>query len=121
MTRRYYDDFRSYLDDLQQQGRLYRWNRAVNKDTELMPLMRLQYRGIDDDKRQAFLFENVRDGDGKRFDLRVATGVYGSSRNVTALGLGCSDPRDIYEKWRDALAHMHDPTTVNRAPVQDLV
>jgi UbiD family decarboxylase len=121
MTRTYYEDFRSYLDDLQQRGKLYRWNRAVNKDTELMPLMRLQYRGIDDDKRQAFLFENVRDGAGKRFDLRVATGVYGSSRNVTALGLGCAEPGDIYEKWRDALGHMHEPNMVARAPVQDEV
>jgi UbiD family decarboxylase len=121
MSHGYYEDFRSYLDALQERGKLYRWQRPVNKDTELMPLMRLQYRGIDDNRRQAFLFENVRDGSGRQFDIKVATGVYGSSRDATALGLGCDDPHDIYEKWREALAHMHEPRIVSSAPVQEEV
>src|SRR4029453_7079379 len=121
MAQPYYDDFRAYLDDVQRRGRLYCWRRAVNKDTELMPLMRLQYRGIDDNKRQVFLFDNVRDGNGKQFDLRVATGMYGSSRDVTSLGLGCEDPADIYEKWRHALDHMYEPAMVQSAPVQEEV
>ena len=121
MPRSYYGDFRDYLDELKTRGKLYRWRRPVNKDTELMPLMRLQYRGIDDNKRQVFLFDNVRDGTGKQFDLRVATGMYGSSRDVTALGLGCEDARDIYENWRHALAHMYEPKLINRAPVQEEV
>ncbi|MBI2231566.1 MAG: UbiD family decarboxylase [Deltaproteobacteria bacterium] len=121
MPQDYYSDFRAYLGELEKRGRLHRWRRPVNKDTELMPLMRLQYRGIEDGKRRAFLYENVRDGKGKQFDIRVATGVYGSSRDVTALGLGCDDPRDIYEKWRDALSHMHEPRVVSSAPVQEEV
>ncbi len=121
MSHDYYSDFRAYLDELEKRGRLHRWRRPVNKDTELMPLMRLQYRGIEDGKRRAFLYENVRDGKGKQFDIRVATGVYGSSRDVTALALGCDDPRDIYEKWRDALAHLHEPRIVSSAPVQEEV
>ena len=55
----YFSDFREYLSELEKSGKLHRWTRAINKDSELMPLMRLQYRGIADDKRQAFLFENV--------------------------------------------------------------
>ena len=121
MSKAYYSDFRSYVSELEKRGKLYRWQRAVNKDTELMPLMRLQYRGIDDNKRRAFLYENVRDGSGRKFDIRVATRVYGSSRDITALGLGCEDPKDIYEKWRHALAHMHEPRIVNDAPVQEEV
>jgi 4-hydroxy-3-polyprenylbenzoate decarboxylase len=119
MTRPYYEDFRAYLGDVERRGRLHTWRRAINKDTELMPLMRLQYRGIDDNRRQVFLFENVRDGSAKPFDLRVATGMYGSSRDVTALGLGCENPADIYEKWRDALANMHEPTIIKSAPVHE--
>src|SRR6266545_1123837 len=121
MSRSYYGDFRDYLDDLQTRGKLYRWRRPVNKDSELMPLMRLQYRGIDDQKRQAFLFENVRDGSGRQFDIQVATGMYGSSRTVAALGLGCEDAGDIYENWRHALAHMYEPKIIARAPVQEEV
>ena len=89
MPQDYYSDFRAYLSELEKRGRLHRWRRPVNKDTELMPLMRLQYRGIADEKRRAFLYENVSDGQGKQFDIRVATGVYGSSREITAAGLGC--------------------------------
>ena len=48
MSKEYFTDFRDYLDQLEKRGKLHRWTRAVNKDTELMPLMRLQYRGIAD-------------------------------------------------------------------------
>jgi len=117
----YFSDFRSYLETLEKHGKLYRWQRAVNKDTELMPLMRLQYRGIADDKRQALLFENVRDGKDKRFDIRVITGMYGSSREIIGLGMNCRDPQGIYEKWRYARAHMYDPRIIASSPVQDEV
>ena len=104
MPQAYYEDFRAYLGELQNHGKLHRWNRPINKDTELMPLMRLQYRGVADENRQCFLYENVVDSRGRRYDLRVATGMYGSSREIAALGLGCAKPAEIYEKWRQALA-----------------
>ncbi len=121
MSPNYFTDFRSYIDELESRGKLYRWQHSVNKDTELMPLMRLQYRGIADDKRRAFLFENVRDGNATRYNIRVATGVYGSSRDIIGLGMGCQQPQDIYEKWRRALSHMHEPRIVSSAPVQEEV
>ena len=89
MAQPYFSDFRSYLEELERRGKLHRWTRPVNKDTELMPLMRLQYRGIPDDQRQAFLFDNVVDSRGRQHKIRVATGMYGSSREIAALGLGC--------------------------------
>lgn len=100
----YFTDFRAFLDDLERRGKLYRWRQRVNKDTELMPLMRLQYRGLPDDKRQVLLFEKVCDGNGRQFSVRVATGMYGSSRQILGLGMGCEDPGAIYEKWHRALA-----------------
>ena len=121
MPQGYYEDFRAYLDDLENRGKLRRWHRPINKDTELMPLMRLQYRGLADENRQCFLYENVVDSRGHRYDLRVATGMYGSSREIAALGLGCSEPSSIYEKWRQALAKPHPTRTVTAAPVQDIV
>jgi len=121
MATGYYSDFREYLGALERRGKLHRWTRPVNKDTELMPLMRLQYRGIPDDKRQTFLFENVTDSRGRRHDVRVATGMYGSSREIAALGLGCEEPAEIFEKWRDALAKPFEPRRVNSAPVQDVL
>ena len=121
MSGNYFSDFRSYIEELEKRGKLYRWKRAVNKDTELMPLMRLQYRGIADDRRKAFLFENVFDSRGKKHRIKVATGMYGSSRTIASLGLGCDEPLEIYEKWRQGLAKPIDPTTVAHAPVQEEV
>ena len=121
MTDRYYADFRSYIEELNRHGKLYRWKRPINKDTELMPLMRLQYRGMPDEKRQAFLFENVFDSRGKKHEIKVATGMYGSSRDIAALGLGCAEPLAMQEKWRQALAQPIEPQVVNSSPVQDVV
>jgi len=86
-----------------------------------MPLMRLQYRGLSDEARQAFLYENVTDATGRRYDMKVVTGMYGSSRKVLALGMGCKEPEEIYEKWRFALAHLIEPVIVERGSVQEEV
>jgi 4-hydroxy-3-polyprenylbenzoate decarboxylase len=121
MRQEYYEDFRAYLDALERRDKLHRWSRRINKDTELMPLMRLQYRGIPDEQRRALLFENIIDSRGRRHDIRVVTGMYGSSRAIAALGLGCDEPLAIYEKWRNALAAPLKPRRVPRAPVQEIV
>src|SRR5207247_10784868 len=47
--------------------------------------------------------------------------MYGSSREIAALGLGCCEPLEIYEKWRQALAKPIEPQLINRAPVQEVV
>ncbi len=88
MGKAYYADLRAFLDDLEGRGKLYRWQRKVNKDTELMPLMRLQYRGLSDEARRAFLYENVTDSKGRSYDIKVLIGAYGSSRQIMALGMG---------------------------------
>lgn len=85
----YSADLREFIQDLERRGKLYRWQGEVNKDTELTPLMRLQYRGIADESRQAFLFENVNDAQGRRYDMGVITGVYGASRSILSQGMGC--------------------------------
>jgi len=116
-----YADLREFIEALQRRGMLYRWSRPVNKDSELMPLMRLQYRGRADAERQAFLYENVTGGKGQRYGMRVLTGVYGASRRIVALGMGCEDPGEIYEKWRHAVAHPIEPVVVKSGPVQEEV
>jgi 4-hydroxy-3-polyprenylbenzoate decarboxylase len=84
-----------------------------------MPLMRLQYRGLADEKRKAFLFENVCDSRGRKHSIKVATGMYGSSRAIASYGLGCEEPLEIYEKWRDALAKPLDPATVGTSAIHE--
>jgi UbiD family decarboxylase len=55
----YYKDVREYLKALEEHGKLVRVTRAINKDTEMHPLVRLQYRGLPEEERRAFLFERV--------------------------------------------------------------
>jgi 4-hydroxy-3-polyprenylbenzoate decarboxylase len=71
--------------------------------------------------RQAFLYENVTDGEERRYDIRVLTGMYGASREILALGMGCREPREIYEKWRYACEHLKEPAGVSNGPVHDQV
>src|SRR3990172_6125561 len=117
----YYADLRAFIQELEKHGKLYRWRRPVNKDSELMPLMRLQYRALSDESRQAFLYENVTDAKGGRYEMKVVTGVYGASRKILALGMGCEEPEEIYEKWRHALAHLTEPVMVDRGVAQEVV
>jgi 4-hydroxy-3-polyprenylbenzoate decarboxylase len=121
MSDKYYNDLREFIAVLDQRGLLYRWRRTVDKDSELMPLMRLQYRGRSDAERQAFLYENVTDARGGKYDVSVLTGVYGASRPIVGLGMGCADPADIYERWRRAVEKPIEPVIVEHGPVHEVV
>jgi 3-polyprenyl-4-hydroxybenzoate decarboxylase len=57
----YWSSLGAYLQGLEGAGKLIRVSRPVNKDTELHPLVRLQFRGLPESQRKAFLFENVVD------------------------------------------------------------
>jgi UbiD family decarboxylase len=83
-------DFQEHLADLETRGLLTRIDHPVNKDTELHPLVRLQFiGGIPEAERRAFLFTNVVDGAGKRYDMPVVVGALAASAEIYALGMGC--------------------------------
>lgn len=72
---RSYRDLREYLEVLEQAGKLRRIKKPINKDTELMPLVRWQFRGLPPEDRTGFLFENVVDGQGRTFKGSLAVAV----------------------------------------------
>ena len=76
---------------------------------------------IQDVDRQAFLYENVIDGQGRRYGIKVLTGVYAASRKIVGLGMGCKDPGEIYERWRRAVDKPIDPVLVESGPVHEEV
>src|SRR2546428_793061 len=121
MSEKYYDDLRDFLEVLQKHGLLYRWNRSVNKDSELMPLIRLQYRGRSDAERQAFLYENVTDGQKRRYDIKLLTEIYRASRRIVKLNMNYENPKDIYERWRHAVARPIEPVIVASGPAHEQV
>ena len=56
-----YRNLREYLAALDARGLLRTVDEPICKDTELVPLVRLQFRGLPESERRAFWFRNVRD------------------------------------------------------------
>ena len=42
----YYKDIRQYIDILEKNDKLFRIKSEINKDTELQPLVRWEFRGL---------------------------------------------------------------------------
>src|ERR1700712_4191643 len=82
-------DLQTHLAELESKGLLVRVDEPINKDTELHPLVRCQFvGGLPEDQRKAFLFTNVVDSKGKRYDMRVVVGALAASPAIYSLGLG---------------------------------
>ena len=108
-----------YVRGLEAAGKLVRVSVPVNKDTELHPLVRLQFRGLAEKDRKAFLFENVVDSQGRSYEIPVLLGAMAGSADIYALGMGCSI-EEIPGKWADALAHPLACQLTDRAPCQEI-
>ncbi len=114
-------DFQSHLATLEAQGLLVRVDRSINKDTELHPLVRWQFHGgLAEDQRRAFLFTNVIDSSGRRYDIPVAVGALAASPRIYALGMGRA-VEEIEAAWVRAIANPIPPLLVDAAPCQAVV
>jgi UbiD family decarboxylase len=114
-------DFQEHLARLEAAGLLLRIARAINKDTELHPLVRWQFQGgLREDERRAFLFTNVIDGEGHRYDVPVAIGALAASARIYAVGMG-RPVEEIGDAWMHAIANPIPPTRVTDAPCQEVV
>lgn len=117
---KYYKDVREHLNALDERGKLVRVKKQINKDTQLMPLVRWQFRGLQEHQRKAFLFENVIDVRGKRYDMPVAVGTLAASTEIYGIGLNCA-PDQIHERWTQAQMHPIEPVQINSGPAQEIV
>src|ERR1700742_2640231 len=82
-------DFQEHLARLEARGLLTRIDRPLNKDTELHPLAPWQFQGgLPEEERRAFLFTNVVDGAGRRYDMPVAVGALAANAEIYAAGMG---------------------------------
>ena len=99
---RAYPDLHDHIAALEKAGQLIRVDRAINKDTEMHPLVRWQFRGgIAEKDRKAFLFTNVVDSKGKRYDIPVIVGGLAANREIYRIGLGCEFD-EIEQNWARA-------------------
>src|ERR1700740_3579147 len=114
-------DFQDHLADLEANGLLVRIDRPINKDTELHPLVRWQFLGgIPEDERRAFLFTNVVDSRGRRYDIPVAVGALAASAKIYALGMGRA-VNEIGAAWTRAIANPIPPVVVGSPRCQEVV
>ncbi|MDZ4245958.1 MAG: UbiD family decarboxylase [Dehalococcoidia bacterium] len=114
----YYKDMREYVKVLEEKGKLVRIKRTINKDTELHPLVRWQFRGLPEEERMAFYFENVVDVKGRKFDIPVLVACHAASRQVYAIGMMC-EPGEIMEKWAQAELHAIPPKRVETGSIYE--
>ena len=116
-----YSDLQEHLDALDAAGLLLTVDEPVNKDTEMVPLVRWQFRGgLDEDERRAFLFRNVTDSLDRRYDIPVVIGALAANRAIYGVGMR-AEIGEIQAKWDNAIARPIPPRRVNAAPCQEVV
>src|SRR5205823_13334043 len=102
-----YADLRQYLAALEERGKLKRVKKAVDKDWELAAVCRQLFKKIPPEKRPALLFENV-----NGFNIPVAAGALGASKEIYAIGLETDSAEGINRKREHALEHPISPRMV---------
>src|SRR5712671_4192327 len=117
---RSYPDLHDHIRTLEEAGQLIRVERAINKDTEMHPLVRWQFRGgIAERDRKAFLFTHVTDSKGRKYEIPVVVGALAANREIYRLGMNCALDK-INETWTRAIAKPIAPNVVTEAPCQQV-
>lgn len=117
-----YRDLREYIAYLQEHDLLQVIDERISKDTELVPLVRLQFRGLAESRRKAFWFRNVTDARGRAYEGSVIIGALGSSRAIYGAALGV-DAEGIAAKWASVQGNPIAPRQVApaAAPVKEII
>ena len=114
-------DLQDHLQRLEERGLLQRIEREIDKDSELHPLARWQFQGgIPTEDRKAFLFNNVTDANGAKYEMPVVVGALAANPEIYAAGLGVS-VAEIGDVWVHAMNNPISPETVSDAPCQEVV
>jgi 4-hydroxy-3-polyprenylbenzoate decarboxylase len=122
MLDRSYADLHEHLDRLTRAGLLHRIDAPVNKDTEMHPLVRWQFRGgIAEKDRKAFLFTNIVDSKGRRYDIPVVVGAFATNPEVYRIGMNVATLDAIGPAWERAIANPIAPRVVETAPCHDII
>ena len=116
----YYKDLREYIEVLEKKELLWRIRRPIKKETELMPLVRWQFRGLPESERRAFLFENVTDAKGRKYGIPVLVAALAGSAQIYATGFMCQ-PDEIGKRWEQAQRQPIPPGLVTDGTVHEQV
>src|SRR4030081_3286524 len=115
----YWPSLGKYVEGLDKAGKLVRVTTPINKDTELHPLVPKKFPRESRSQSQAFLFENLVDSHGHKFDIPVLVGGLAASAEIYALGMQCR-LEDIELVWKRAIEKQIPPVLVNTGPCQEV-
>jgi len=116
-----YPDLQDHIRALEDAGLLLTIDAPINKDTEMHPLVRWQFRGgIPESERKAFLFTNITDSRGRSYDTPVVIGALAANATIYSIGMGV-DLEDIGKTWSRAIANPIPPRTVPAGTCQEVV
>ena len=118
---RAYPDLHDHLESLRAKGLLVTIDEKIDKDAELHPLVRWQFvGGLPEAERKAFLFTNIVDGRGRKYEIPVVVGAIAANRAIYSVGMG-APVEAIEAKWERAIANPVEPRIVNEAVCQEIV
>jgi UbiD family decarboxylase len=118
---RSYPDLHDHLLALADAGRVVVVDEAINKDTEMHPLVRWQYRGgLQEPDWRAFFFTRPTDSKGRTYAHPVLVAGLAGNREIYRIGFG-KPLADIGATWVKALASPIEPRVVSDAPCQEVV
>ena len=116
-----YADLHEHIAELRRHGLLLEIDREINKDTEMHPLVRWQFRGgIPEEERKAFLFSNIVDSKGRKYEIPVLVCGLAGNKAIYRLGMRC-ELKDLKNTWIRAINNPIEPRLVDSAPCQNLV
>jgi 4-hydroxy-3-polyprenylbenzoate decarboxylase len=118
---RAYPDLHDHLAALKAKNLLVTIDEKIDKDAELHPLVRWQFvGGMAEAERKAFLFTNIVDGKGRKYDMPVVVGAIAANRAIYSIGMG-APVEEIEAKWQRAIANPVEPRIVNKAACHEVV
>lgn len=118
---RNYRDLREHIEMLDNKGLLITIDEPIDKDSEMHPLVRWQFRGgIAERDRKAFLFNNIVNAKGQRYKMPVVVCALAASREIYSVGMD-APVEAMGKKWDRALSNTIAPKIVETAPCQEMV
>jgi len=120
MTRPYHD-LHQHIAILRERDLLIEVDIPIDKDSEMHPLVRWQFQGgMKESERKAFLFTNIHDGRGRKYETPVLVGGLAANREIYSVGM-CCPIDDVQQKWEQAIRNPIPPKFIDNALCHEIV
>ena len=120
MTRPYHD-LHQHIAILRERDLLIEVDIPIDKDSEMHPLVRWQFQGgMKETERKAFLFTNIHDGRGRKYETPVLVGGLAANREIYSVGM-CCPIDDVQQKWERAISNPIPPKFIDNALCHEIV